>query len=191
VKADPTYVSAFRAATGGEPTIVRVAAALAAYERTIYSVDAPFDRFMAGDAQALSPAAQRGLGLFGTKAHCGECHAGSNFTDELFHNLGLSGDPGRSAVTENARDQGAFKTPTLREVALTAPYMHDGSKATLLEVVEFYDQGATPHPNLDARIRKLGLTLEERQDLVTFMEALSGRIVEGVPPDSAPDKERR
>jgi cytochrome c peroxidase len=146
---------------------------------------------MAGDHGALTPAAQRGLKLFGTKARCGECHAGPNFTDELFHNIGVPGDPGRGGVTEKPEDIGAFKTPTLREVARTAPYLHDGSMATLLEVVEFYDRGGLPHAHLDVKVSKLGLTLEERLDLVAFMEALSGHVVEGTAVAALPDKERR
>ena len=176
--ADASYQQAFTHVFGGEPTAQRLAEALAAYERTLYSVDAPFDRFIAGEESALSAAAQRGLALFGGKARCGECHTGPNFTDEAFYSLGVGGDPGRAAVTTRPTDRGAFKTPTLREIARTAPYMHDGSMATLLEVVEYYDQGCVPHPNLPAKIGKLGLTGQEKADLVAFLESLSGRIVE-------------
>jgi cytochrome c peroxidase len=178
LKNDPYYREAFPAVLGGEPTPERLARALAAYERTVYSVDSAFDRFVAGDEQALSAEARRGLTLFGTKARCGECHAGANFSDELYHTLGLGTDAGRGAVTGALTDAGAFKTPTLREIALTAPYMHDGSIATLEEVVEYYDRGGTPHPNLSPKMTKLGLTAQERQDLVAFLHSLTGKIVE-------------
>jgi cytochrome c peroxidase len=175
---DPSYAQAFQQVFGGAPTAERLAQAIGAYERTIYSVDSPFDRFLAGDETALALEARRGLTLFGGKARCGECHTGPNFTDELFHALGVSGDAGRGTVTRSAADLGAFKTPTLREIAKTAPYMHDGSLATLEEVVDYYDRGGTPHPNLSPKITKLGLTAEERLDLVAFLRALSGTIVE-------------
>ncbi len=176
--ADASYAAAFRKAFGGPPTPERVGQALAAYQRTVWSVDAPFDRFLAGDEQALSPAARRGLELFGGKAHCGDCHAGPSFTDEDFHALGVAGDDGRFEVTKAAKDRNAYKTPTLREIARTAPYMHDGSIATLAEVVEYYDRGAEPHPNLDPKLKKLGLTATEKAELVAFLEALSGQVVD-------------
>jgi cytochrome c peroxidase len=178
----PAYRAAFQAVFGGAPTAERLGEALAAYERTVYAVDSPFDRHLAGKPGALSPAAQRGLTLFGRKARCGECHAGPNFTDEDFHCLGVSHDPGRSAVTKSPKDLGSFKTPTLREIARTAPYMHDGSVATLAEVVEYYDKGGQPHPNLDEKMKPLSLTPGEKADLVAFMEALSGTVVDGTAP---------
>jgi cytochrome c peroxidase len=176
VAADPEYRRSFRQAFSGAPTMERMAQAIGAYERTIYSVDAPFDRFMAGDQAALSVPAQRGLKLFGGKARCGECHTGPNFTDEAFHSLGVSSDAGRGGVTGTAQDLGAFKTPTLREIARTGPYMHDGSLATLADVVDYYDRGCEPHPNLSSKIVKLGLTVQEKGDLVAFLETLSGTI---------------
>jgi cytochrome c peroxidase len=179
----PSYRDAFRAAFGGAPTAERLAEALAAYERTLYAVDSPFDRYLAGRQDAMSPAAQRGLVLFGKKARCGDCHAGPNFTDEDFHCLGVSHDPGRQAVTGAAKDFGSFKTPTLREVALTAPYMHNGSVATLAEVVEYYDKGGQAHPNLDEKMKPLSLSASEKADLVAFMQALSGTVVDGPAPE--------
>jgi cytochrome c peroxidase len=173
---DPSYREAFGAVFAGQPTAERLGAAIAAYERTIYSVDAPFDRFLAGDAEAMTPAAKRGLEVFGGKARCGECHTGPNFTDEAFHSLGVSADAGRGRVTGAAQDLGAFKTPTLREIARTGPYMHDGSLATLADVVDYYDRGCEPHPNLSSKIVKLNLTVQEKGDLVAFLEALSGTI---------------
>jgi cytochrome c peroxidase len=181
LEADSGYREDFQAAFGGGPTKERLALALAAYHRTLYSVDAPFDRFVAGDAKALGASARRGLALFGGKAQCSACHSGTTFSDEAFHVLGAGSgdDPGRGKLTGVAAELGAFKTPALREVARTAPYMHDGSIATLAEVVEFYDRGGNPHPNLDPRMKPLKLTAQEKADLVAFMEALSGTVIEG------------
>jgi cytochrome c peroxidase len=177
----PEYVNAFREACGGPPTPERLGQALAAYERTLFSMDSPFDSFLRGDETALPPAARRGLSLFGRKAHCSDCHAGPNLSDEHFHNLGVEkNQPGRAAVTKDARDTGAYRTPTLREVALTAPYMHDGSLSTLREVIEFYDRGGDPNPNLDPKVKPLNLTDGEKSDLEAFLLALSGRVIEGV-----------
>jgi cytochrome c peroxidase len=178
LQADPSYRAAFRGVFGGDPDATRLALALSAYERTVYSVDSPFDRYIAGDESALSDRARRGLAVFGGKARCGECHTGPNFTDEAFYSLGVGPDTGRQAVTARVTDHGAFKTPTLREISRTAPYMHDGSLATLTEVVDYYDKGCAPHPNLPAKIQKLDLTAEEKADLVAFLESLSGRVID-------------
>lgn len=176
----PEYRDEFKRVFGGPATPERLAQAFADYERTIYSVDSPFDRYLKGEESALSPAARRGLSLFGRKARCSDCHSGANFSDERFHNLGVDRDPGRSAVTKDPKDLGAFKTPTLREVALTGPYMHDGSMSTLREVIDFYDQGGNPNPGLDPKMVPLKLSESEKADLEAFLRALSGRIVEGV-----------
>jgi cytochrome c peroxidase len=179
--ADGGYRDWFRLAFARPISPETLAEALAAYERTVFSVDSPFDRFIAGDTRALAPAALRGLRLFGGKGRCGTCHAGINFSDEAFHVLGLGEDPGRAVVTSDPLDRGAFKTPTLREVARTAPYMHDGSLHTMREVVDFYDQGGRPHPNLDPALHPLGLSEGEKGDLVAFLSSLSGTVIEGVP----------
>jgi cytochrome c peroxidase len=181
LQADPSYRRDFQLAFGSAPSAERLAAALAAYERTLYSVDAPFDRFLGGDAEALTPAAHRGLVLFGGKAKCSECHTGANFTDELFHCIGLPDHGGRGAVSGDSAEAGAFKTPTLREVSRTAPYMHDGSMNTLAEVVEYYDRGGDRHANLDPKMAALSLTAAEKADLVAFLESLSGTEVEAAP----------
>jgi cytochrome c peroxidase len=179
--ADTVYVRLFADAFGTwgrAPTSDQAAAALAAYIRSIRSGDARVDRFAAGDTSALSVLERAGRDLFVGKAHCSECHRGPNFTDEGFHNTGIttrSGDPGRRAVTRDSRHQGEFRTPTLRDVALTAPYMHDGSVATLEDVVEFYDQGGLRNDNLDPLIRGLRLTESEKTALVAFLRALTGR----------------
>jgi len=162
-----------------------IAKAIAAYVRTIVSGNAPYDRFKAGERDAMSPAAQRGLALFAGKAGCIHCHVGFNFTDEGYRNIGVGMDRedpdlGRFMVTRHEADKGAFKTPTLRDVARRGPYMHDGSMATLADVVAFYDRGGTPNPWLSGDIRPLGLTAQERADLVEFMHALNGEIAVGV-----------
>lgn len=142
-----------------------------------------YEKYMAvkkaADAHPMSKSAQRGRELFfGQKAGCTACHTGANFTDEKYHNLGVGmdkADPdlGRYAVTKQEKDKGAFKTPTLRNVELSAPYMHDGSQKTLEEVVEWYDRGGHPNPYLSKDIRKLNLTDQEKKDLVAFMKALT------------------
>lgn len=125
--------------------------------------------------EQMSEAAIRGRDLFfSEKANCTACHAGANFSDEQYHNLGVGMDAdepdlGRFAVTNDDKDRGAFKTPTVRNVALTAPYMHDGSQATLEEVMEWYDKGGHPNPHLSDKIKKLGLTDSEHKDLLAFM----------------------
>ncbi len=160
-------------------TIDHVAKAITAFERTILSGNSPFDRFMAGDKAALSPVAQRGLALFQGKATYDQCHSGPNFTDEDYHNLGVGMDRphpdlGRFVVMKQEEDRGAFKTPTLRDIALTAPYFHDGSARTLAEVVAFYDKGGFKNPHL--KLQPLGLTVQEKADLVEFVLALTGEI---------------
>jgi cytochrome c peroxidase len=162
----------------------RLAAALAAYIRTIQSVDSPVDRFLR-QGVPLSALELEGLRLFRDKARCYLCHSGDHYTDESFHNTGVAwqrgqlADAGRAFVTGKAYHRGAFKTPTLREVARTAPYMHDGSIATLAEVVEFYDEGGRKNPWLDENIQPLHLSDAEKRALVAFLAALSGRVKEG------------
>lgn len=163
----------------------QVAFALAAYVRTIQAGDSPYDRYIAGDRPALGAAAQRGLMVFRGKAGCSGCHIGPTLSDEDFHNTGVAWrtgaltDDGRAAVTKLAAHRGAFKTPTLREVEHTGPYMHDGSFATLAEVVDFYDRGGSPNPALDPQLRPLKLTGTEKHDLIAFLRSLSGKIRDG------------
>jgi len=169
-----------------------IARSLASYVRSILSGNTPFDRFVNGERRALSAEQRTGLMVFRTRGHCIACHVGSNFTDERLHNTGVawrpSGGPGPAggylddghfAVSGKEEDRGRFKTPTLREVDRTFPYMHDGSKATLADVVNFYNDGGRPNPNLDIEIRPLGLTVEEKRALVSFLRSLSGRVREG------------
>jgi cytochrome c peroxidase len=205
------YGSEF-AAVFGSPgiTIERVGQAIASFERTLLSVDAPIDRFLRGDASAISAEAQRGWELFNGKARCNTCHgwveAFPLFTDDDFHNLGVGAagidfaaaarkaareaaggkslddlsltdaevsELGRFLVTKEERHLGAFKTPQLRNVALTAPYMHDGSEPTLASVIELYDRGGNPNPYIDGGIRPLGLTAQEKADLVALLETFT------------------
>ncbi len=154
--------------------------AIASFQRTILSGNSPYDRFdYGGEEGAISPAAQHGLKIFSKKARCTLCHSGFNFTDEKFHNLGIDWDTdhidlGRFTITKNAEDIGAFKTPTLREVPRTAPYMHDGRFATLRQVVDFYNRGGIKNPHQDNTIMPLELTDPEKEDLVEFLQSLSG-----------------
>ncbi|OYV87460.1 MAG: hypothetical protein B7Z73_10040 [Planctomycetia bacterium 21-64-5] len=134
------------------------------------------------EAHPLSESARRGRDIFfSDKGSCTACHVGPNLSDELYHNLGIGMDVpdpdlGRFAITSEDKDRGAFKTPTVRNVTLTAPYMHDGSLKTLEEVVEWYDKGGHPNPHLDAKIKKLNLTEQDRKDLVAFMKACEGPL---------------
>ncbi|HEX5470908.1 MAG TPA: cytochrome c peroxidase, partial [Lacipirellulaceae bacterium] len=135
----------------------------------------------ASDAHPISESAKRGGELFFGKANCTACHAGANFSDEQYHNLGVGMDApvpdlGRFKITHDEKDTGAFKTPTVRNVALTAPYMHDGSQKTLEEVVEWYDKGGHPNPHLDQKVKPLKLNTQEKADLVAFMQALTGEL---------------
>jgi cytochrome c peroxidase len=170
------YRDMFAAAYPGKPIdIDGIAKAIAAYERTIVSAKAPFDRWVDGDASAISDSAKRGLKVFTGKARCVNCHAGWRFTDDGFHDIGLaSKDPGRGKlVPAILQMQHAFKTPTLRNITDHAPYMHDGSVATLAQVVEHYDSGFVRRPSLDAEMVPLKLSPVEKQDLVAFMETLT------------------
>ena len=159
-----------------------ISRALASYVRSILSGNSRFDRFANGDRRALSPEQREGLRVFRGKSDCTSCHVGPNFTDERFHNTGIAWrdgslqDEGRSAVTGELNDRGAFKTPTLREIARTAPYMHDGSLASLEDVVEYYDRGGNANPALDSELRPLKLTASEKRSLVAFLRALSGTV---------------
>ena len=162
-------------AEGSAITAERVTQALATFVRSQMAGDSPVERFRGGDRTALSPAAQRGSDVFVSRGRCLGCHVAPLYTDEEFHNTGVSwgADPGRQKVTGYESDRGRFKTPSLRNVALTAPYMHDGSIATLEEVVEFYDGGGHANPNLDPSIGPIHLTDREKVDLVAFLAALT------------------
>lgn len=150
--------------------------ALASYVRSILSGDSPYDRYLAGDSSALDSRQQKGLALFRGKAGCSSCHLGPNLSDEEFHATGVGTDPGRFAVTHAPADTGAFKTPSLRDAARTPPYMHDGSLATLADVVHFYNESKNSR---DPEMHPLHLNPEEEAALVAFLEALNGKIRDG------------
>ncbi len=198
----PGYAEQFEKVFGTPVTLDGMAKAIATFERVAaLSGNSPYDKYNAGDNKALSEAEKRGLVLFGLtlntddefktdvvrqKAKCTLCHQGFNFTDEAYHNLGIGfsekdrkyADPGRWAIdpigAKTDADIAAFKTPTLREVAHTAPYMHDGSLTTLERVMEHYDKGGTPNPSLDRDMKPLKLTAQEKADVIVFMKALGG-----------------
>ena len=159
--------------------------ALASYVRTIRSGNCRVDQYLSRGAE-LSEEEKSGMRVFRLKGNCVTCHVGPNFSDEKFHNTGIAwhdgvlADQGRFALSRREQDRGAFRTPTLREVARTAPYMHDGSIATLEEVIEHYDKGGVPNPQLDPEIRPLHLTQQEKRDLLAFLRALSGEVTEGL-----------
>jgi cytochrome c peroxidase len=182
----PGYRTQFKTVFGTETIdIDHVSKAIATFERTVLSGNSPYDQYKAGKKNALTAQQVAGMKLFFGKARCDACHEGINFTTNAYHNLGIGTDKpkpdeGRFIVTKNPADWGAFKTPTLREAARTAPYMHDGGMKTLDEVVDFYDKGGTPNKNLDKEIRKLNLTAEEKKELVAFLKSLNGEGWQGI-----------
>lgn len=188
------YAPQFEAAFGTpEITRERIAQAIASYERVVLSGNAPFDRYEAGDTSAMSASAVRGMEIFNDagRGNCVTCHAGFNFTDESYHNLGAGMDAakpdlGRFEVTKVDTDRGAFKTPTLRNISDTAPYLHDGSEATLADVVEFYNKGGVKNDWLSQEIRPLNLSDRDKADLIAFLEALNGEVTGTERPASLP-----
>jgi cytochrome c peroxidase len=170
------YGQMFERAYPGQPiTAEAVARALATFERTVVSGSAPFDAWVAGHESAISPSAKRGFDLFNTKAACEKCHSGWNFTDNGFHDTGVSGpDKGRGEQLPMEAMQYAFKTPTLRNATRRDPYMHNGSEATLEEVIELYDRGGKEtRPSLAPEMVPLHLTKQEKSDLLAFLATLT------------------
>ena len=162
--------------------------AIATFERTILSGGSKWDDYNYGDEDALSEEAKAGMEFFNGKALCSSCHLGFNLTDNGFHNIGVGmnmkkPDLGRFNVTKVESDKGAFKTPTLRDIASTAPYMHDGSVKTLEDVVEFYNKGGEPNQWLDKKLKPLNLTEKEKKNIVEFLNALTGVPVLASLPD--------
>jgi len=176
LKGIPGYVALFKNAFQNRGIDKdTIAEALATFERTIVSHDAPFDRWVAGDENAISSAAKRGFELFEGKGHCSTCHAGYRFTDDGFHNIGLKdNDPGRYNVVQLPVTKGAFKTPSLRDIGKTAPYMHNGAYKTLEEVVKHYVRGGDDKSNLSPNFKKAELNNKEIADLVEFLNTLNG-----------------
>lgn len=186
----PEYQEQFDAVFEDGLTLDNVKRALAAFQRTLISDDSPFDHYAAGNVNALTPQQRRGLALFRSGAtRCFECHAAPTFATETFRVVGVpDDDPGRGAVADDA-PEGAFRVPALRNVALTAPYMHDGSLATLEAVVDFYAEGAgRAHgaDNVDPFVVGFDLSPQERADLVAFLHALTDEGDRPAIPDDVP-----
>ena len=194
----PGYRRAFAQAFGDEQvTEARIAKAVADFERTLVAGNSAWDRWRADPAKVpVAPTVRAGDELFFGRAACSHCHVGQSFTDGRFHNLGVGWDPvagrfadeGRGAITGRPEDRGAFKTPTLRDVALHPPYMHDGSLGTLRDVVEFYNRGGTPNPALSTQVVPLGLSPAEIDALVAFLEALTSDVPRAEAPPAFPQE---
>jgi len=178
LKRSPGYTEEFDRAYPGEGvTSETIAKAIASFERTVITRDSPFDQWIAGNKSAIGDSAERGFALFIGKANCVACHQPPNFTDQGFHNIGVRGnqDDGRFAKVPIRVLKGAFKTPSLRDVTLTAPYMHNGAYQTLPEVIDHYNRGGDEKANLDPNIKPLGLTVQEKKDLATLLESLTAK----------------
>ena len=181
---DPAWVKEFAAAFGRPVNARDLGYALASFVRSIVSGNSRVDRYLDGDNAALSATEVRGLRVFRGAGLCTTCHKGGNFTDEAFHNTGVAWVPdkspaggrltdrGRAGVTNRSEDEGAFRTPTLREISRTAPYMHNGSLATLNDVIDYYDGGGVKNPMLDSKVRALKLAPTEKADLAAFLRTL-------------------
>ncbi len=181
------YKIQFKKIFNTDVTADGIAKAIATFERTILSGGSRWDDFNFGDEKALSESAKKGLDLFNGKALCSSCHLGFNMTDNSFHNIGVAmvkpnPDLGRYKVTNIEEDKGKFKTPTLRDVERTAPYMHDGSIKTLEAVIEFYNKGGEPNNWLDPKLKPLNLTEGEKKDLLAFLKDLNGLPILIEPP---------
>lgn len=171
------YQPLFQKAFGEGPNIDNIVKAIASFERTIIGGNSKYDRYQNGDTSALNEEEKLGLEIFTGKGNCTRCHVGATLSDSQFHNLGVGMDKpkpdlGRYEFTKKEEDKGAFKTPTLRDVSKTAPYMHDGSQATLEEVIEFYNIGGEKNPHLDINMKPLNLTPQEQKALIAFLKAL-------------------
>jgi cytochrome c peroxidase len=182
LRADAAYVAQFRTAFGEEVTATNLARALASFERALLTGDSALDRFRIGEVAAFTEPARQGFWLFESRGGCWRCHSGGNLTDGRFHNTGVGwgaepADFGRFEVTRRDEDRGAFKTPTLRGVARTGPYMHDGSLTTLDDVVRYYSRGGNPNPGLDPALKPLNLSEKDIAAVVAFLEALTGPAV--------------
>ena len=179
----PEYAEEFETVFDEKITASNIAKALAAFERTIVVKDTAFDKYLLGEEDAISADAKDGMKLFAGKAGCISCHAGAFLTDQGYHNLGMENDDGRFAVTNKEEDKGKFRTPGLRGITHTAPYMHDGSLETLEEVVAYYNAGGGTHANKSDLVFPLNLTAEEMESLVAFLETLGGELPAVETPD--------
>ena len=183
------YRTAFEKAYPGEGiSKLTMSKAIASFERTVVSTEAPFDLWRKGEKNAIGDSAKRGFDLFTGKANCANCHQNFNFDDGGFHNIGLpvvagaEEDVGRFAHRKVKVNKGAFKTPTLRDIELTAPYMHSGVYNTLAEVVEHYNKGGVVPGNLDPNLQPLNLSDQEKADIVAFLKSLTGKQADFVLP---------
>jgi cytochrome c peroxidase len=178
LSARPDYVAAFAEAfADGAISRRNVEMALATFERSIVAEESPFDRWVAGDEQAVDEPVKRGFELFNGKGRCSGCHSGWTFSDGSFHDIGMAsgGDIGRGRMfPSSVKLRYAFKTPTLRDVARRGPYMHDGSVPTLAAVVDLYDRGGIDRPSRSELVGPLGLTEAEKTDLLAFLDSLTG-----------------
>ena len=180
IAADGMYKDFFTKAFGDNiVTFGRITQAIATFERTLITGSSPYDAFNRGDSSALSPAAKRGLILFNdSEINCVGCHSGFNFTDNDYHSTGLDfqyADVGRENVTGRKSDNGKFLTPSLRNIALSPPYMHDGRFTTLLQVMAHYNEGGKHNPSQDTLIRRLNLTDQQMNDIIAFMNSLTDK----------------
>ncbi len=186
LRKDEQYTAEFDSVFGHDITEQDVSHALAGYVRTILAGNSRYDRYLNGEGDALTELERRGLEIFRGKGNCTDCHLGPNLTDEKFRNTGIAWkngelvDLGRFQFTEQANDRGSFKTPTLRNVADRAPYMHDGSLATLRDVADYYNRGGNRNPWLDRELLPLRLTDAEKEALVAFLHTLTGTVRDGI-----------
>ncbi len=180
LKLIPEYVAMSKEVFGREPDPYVITRAIATFERTLISGNSTYDSYLYhGHTGILSAAEKRGMNLFySARSNCGSCHNGFNFTNYSFENNGLYevyADNGRERLTGSSGDNALFKVPSLRNIALTAPYMHDGSMATLHDVIEHYDSGGKPHPNKSHLLKPIGLTNDEKEDLIAFLNTLTDK----------------
>ena len=177
LNADAGFREQFQKAFDGPATAAALQQALATFVRGIVAGDAPYDHFLAGNPAAMTPLQRHGQWIFESKGGCWKCHTPPLFSDEDFHNTGIGvkdgkAETGRAHATKDDNDTGKWKTPTLRGVRLTAPYMHDGSMATLADVVAFYARGGNANDHLDERLHKLELSADDQKALVAFLSSL-------------------
>ncbi len=176
LEADRKWVSRFKKLASREITPYSVTRALASYQRSLISLNSPYDKYMDGDDKAINESAKRGMKLFFSKARCNSCHSGPFFSDDQFRHIGLFSegvDSGRAQIAYKWSEFGKFRTPTLRNLVFTSPYMHDGSFETLHQIIQYYNVGGSNHSLKDTLMKPLRLSRAEQEDLVSFLHALS------------------